>query len=138
MSNDIKINGIVYKEIEKVSEGSFGFISVVKPKDPVLFCKKYSYKANGSKIHIALKRMVAIGREKVDLAKKEVKFLKTYSNHSNPYFVRYFDSLEKTNVSKNEGEFYILMEYRDKGTLWDLIATKFEKKEYFEEEMILK
>jgi serine/threonine protein kinase len=138
MKQDIKINGITYKEIEKVSEGSFGFISVVKPKDPVLFCKKYLYKGEKSKIKIALKRMVAIGKEKVDLAKKEVKFLKTYSNHSNPYFVQYFDSMVNTNSFKNEGEFYILMEYREKGTLWDLIATKFEKKEYFDEEMILK
>ena len=82
--------------------------------------------------------MVAIGIEKIKLAKKEVNFLKTYSNHSNPYYVRYFDSLIQTNSKKTEGEFYILMEFREKGTLWDLIAERFEKKEYIEEDTILK
>lgn len=137
MNKDFKINGLNYKVVNKLSEGSYGFISVVRPKNPDLFCKKYFLKNNKGPVEIVLKRMVAMNREKVELAKREVNFLKTFSNHSNPYYVRYFDSLTTINPSKSEGEFLILMEFRSKGTLWDLIATKFEQKQFFDEQLIL-
>lgn len=138
MKKDYKINGITYKEISKLSEGSYGFISIVQPKDARLFCKKYLFQEAKSPIKIVLKRMVAGNPEQFELAKKEVNFLKTYSNHVNPYFVRYFDSLVKSNPRKDGGEFLILMELREKGTLWDLIAQHFETKSYIAEEDILK
>lgn len=138
MSKEFKINGLGYKVVKKLSEGSYGFISVVRPLQPDLFCKKYFFKPDKGPVEIVLKRMVAMNQEKVNLAKREVNFLKTYSNHSNPYFVRYFDSLTTMNSSKSEGEFLILMEFRRNGTLWDLIASKFEQKQFFDEELILR
>lgn len=135
----LTLNGLKYIEKKKLSEGSYGYISVVIPQNINQFQNKYQipkkfFKKNGQ-IEIVLKKMMTQGKERFEVAKKEVDFLKTFSNHDNPFFVRYFDSMI---ISKgNLKEIYILMEFRQNGTLWDLIAIHFEKKTFLKPKDLL-
>jgi AP2-associated kinase len=70
------------------------------------------------------------------LALKEVEFLASLSSIENPYLISYHGhTVDRKDA--NTHIFWILIELGTKGTLWDLLASKLEKKDTFSEKMIL-
>jgi AP2-associated kinase len=70
------------------------------------------------------------------LALKEVDFLAELSSIKNPHLISYHGhTVDRQDA--NTHIFWILIELGTKGTLWDLLAKKLEKKDTFSEKMIL-
>ena len=110
-----------YALISKIASGTFGTIYKA--------CKDFKF--------FAIKKISLENQEKneIDKIKEEAKLLEKIKNclfYNNNYIVQYFESFQE------KKDFYIVMEYCDKGDLNSLIQKRKEKKKFFSEDEIWK
>ena len=120
----IEVGKYKLRIIKIISEGAYGFVYLVEDRK------------NKSK-KMALKISISQNEERYNLAKKELDFLKENSQKENNFFIQYIDSkIEKMNPEKYR--FFVLLEYGQYGTLFNLIESREEKKEKLKEEELIK
>ena len=118
--NIMIIGNYKIKIIKTISQGAYGFVYLVEDKN---------------KKKMALKKMIVQNQERYNLANKELNFLQKNSKYENPNFIQYYDS--KIEKFKKHHIFYILVEYGENGTLFDLISSKDSKNKKLKENEIL-
>ena len=124
INNIIEVENVKLKILKIISEGGFGIVYLVEPElKPT--------------VKMALKKMVIQDQEVLDLAKKELQFLKDYCSKPNDFLINYIGS-KIIEDQPNRFVFYILTEFCPNGTLFDLMARYLEKGLKFTEEEILR
>ena len=119
----VEIERFKVKIVKTISEGGFGIVYLVETdsKPPQ---------------RLALKKIITQDEERYEIAVKELNFLKTYCSKPNPHFINYYASkIVKEDSSKHS--FYILIEFGQNGTLFDLMAIYMQKNQRFSEDEIL-
>mmetsp|Transcript_32623 Transcript_32623/g.79367 ORF Transcript_32623/g.79367 Transcript_32623/m.79367 type:complete len:714 (+) Transcript_32623:219-2360(+) len=117
---EIPINGSRVRIIKQLGQGGYAFVYLV---EDINSGRQY-----------ALKKMLAGDAEAKEVAKMEVRIMKSYKK--SPNLVRYFDSCMKASQNRRMTEYYILMEFCPRGSLLDEITERIERDNYYSERQI--
>uniref|UniRef100_A0A7S2VU50 non-specific serine/threonine protein kinase n=1 Tax=Norrisiella sphaerica TaxID=552664 RepID=A0A7S2VU50_9EUKA len=121
-AEEIPINGSRYRVVRKLGEGGYAFVYLVEDVDTG---REY-----------ALKKMIAGDKEAQEIAKMEIKIMRSYKNA--PNLVRYFGSCMKNVQGRRMTEYFVLMELCKRGALLDQITERIENDRYYSERQILR
>mmetsp|Transcript_2659 Transcript_2659/g.5091 ORF Transcript_2659/g.5091 Transcript_2659/m.5091 type:complete len:702 (+) Transcript_2659:136-2241(+) len=120
-TEEIPIGGSRMRIVKQLGQGGYAFVYLV---EDVNSGRRY-----------AMKRMLAADSEAKAVAKTEVKIMRSFKGA--PNLVRYYDSKMKQTASRRT-EFYILMEFCERGALLDEITERIERDDYYSERQILR
>ena len=120
----IEIEGYRVKVLKTISEGGFGIVYLVETES------RPAQK-------MALKKVITQDEERYALALKELNFLKSHCSKPNTYFVNYYAS-KIAAEGPSQYSFYMLLEFGQNGTLFDLMAMVMQKQQRLNEGEIMK
>mmetsp|Transcript_41798 Transcript_41798/g.67883 ORF Transcript_41798/g.67883 Transcript_41798/m.67883 type:complete len:737 (-) Transcript_41798:167-2377(-) len=119
---EIPINGSRVRILKELGSGGYAFVYLV---EDIHTGKKY-----------ALKKMTAGDSETKQVAKMEIKIMRSYKKA--PNLVRYYNSCMKQIPGRRMTEYYILMELCSRGALLDEITERIEHDRYYSERQIIR